>query len=121
MGHIDYLTKAAQLGTKLIVGLNSDQSVKLIKGPNRPIQNERARASILAALECVNAVVVFDQETPYDLIRQISPKVLIKGGDYEINEIVGADLVKHQGGRVLTIPFLEGYSTSTIIDKIKHG
>ncbi|MEE3037423.1 MAG: D-glycero-beta-D-manno-heptose 1-phosphate adenylyltransferase [Bacteroidota bacterium] len=121
LGHIDYLTKASRLGSKLIVGLNSDKSVKELKGTSRPIQCEKSRASILAALECVDAVVLFDEQTPLEIIRKIKPDVLVKGADYAIHEIIGGELVLKNGGLVKTIPFLEGYSTSNIIDKIQNG
>ena len=121
LGHIDYLTKAAQLGTRLIVGLNSDKSVKELKGSGRPIQCEQSRASVLAALECVHAVVLFDETTPLNLIREIAPNTLVKGADYAIDEIVGGDIVINNGGTVKTIPFLQGYSTTNIIDKIQNG
>lgn len=120
LGHIDYLSKAAALGDKLIVGLNSDRSVKALKGQNRPIQDEQSRASVLAAMECVHAVVLFDDTTPMELVRQIVPDVLVKGADYEISEIVGGELVKAAGGIVKTIPFLEGYSTTSIIETIQN-
>jgi rfaE bifunctional protein nucleotidyltransferase chain/domain len=115
-GHIDYLSKAADCGTQLIIGLNSDDSVRrLQKGPSRPIQDEQSRALILAALHFVSAVVSFSEDTPYDLIKQIQPDVLVKGSDYKIDQIAGHDLVKE----VKLIDFLTGYSTSAIEKKIK--
>ena len=117
-GHIDYLTKAADQGDVLIIGLNTDNSVSRIKGENRPIQDEESRALILAALHFVNAVVLFDEETPKDLIRLVQPDVLVKGSDYKPEDIVGYDVVKANNGEVITIDFLEGYSTSSIINKI---
>ncbi len=120
-GHIDYLSKARDLGTKLIVGLNSDNSVKrLNKGDNRPLQDEESRALILASLHFVDIVVVFDEETPYELIQLVKPDVLVKGADYEIEEIVGHDIVLENGGEVKTIAFLEGYSTSSIVKKARQ-
>ncbi len=119
LGHIDYLTKAAQLGTKLIVGINTDASVKrLNKGDSRPLQNENARALIMASLRCVDAVVLFDEDTPLQLITAITPNILVKGGDYVPQNIVGYSHVIAHGGKVLTIPFLEGYSTTAIEQKI---
>ena len=115
LGHIDYLNRSAQLGSKLVVGLNTDASVRKIKGENRPIQDENSRLNILAALECVDAVVLFDEETPLELIKVVKPDVLVKGADYEIEQIVGAKEVKEYGGEVKTIAFLEGYSTSNIV------
>ena len=118
-GHIDYLTKAAQLGTKLIVALNTDASVKRLgKGNSRPLQDEQSRLHIMASLRCVDAVVLFNEDTPLLLIQAIQPNVLVKGGDYEINNIVGYNSVIASGGKVLTIPFLEGYSTTGIEKKI---
>lgn len=121
LGHVDYLKRSAQLGDKLVVGLNSDASVKAIKGESRPIQDEISRLSILAALECVDAVILFDEETPLELIKLVKPHVLVKGADYELNQIVGAKEVQEYGGEVKTITFLEGYSTSNLINKIKNG
>jgi len=118
-GHVSYLEEAYQLGHFLVVGLNSDASVKkLNKGKNRPIQNQKARALILAGLACVNAVIIFDEETPAQLISEVNPDILVKGGDYKINEVVGADLVIANGGKVEILSFVEGYSTSAIEKKI---
>lgn len=117
-GHVDYLSKAADLGTKLVVGVNTDDSVKRLgKDKNRPIQDEQSRAILIAALHFVDAVIIFDEDTPLELIRIVKPDVLVKGSDYEIHEIVGNELVKERGGEVLTIQFLEGFSTTKIIDK----
>lgn len=121
LGHIDYLVKAADLGDKLIIGLNSDHSTTMLKGPHRPINNEESRASILAALFFVDAVVLFDEETPYNLISIVKPDVLVKGADYKIDEIAGADVVAANGGKVCLIDFLPGYSTSAIEKKIKNS
>ncbi|MGC6427991.1 MAG: D-glycero-beta-D-manno-heptose 1-phosphate adenylyltransferase [Flavobacteriales bacterium] len=120
-GHIHYLSKAAELGDKLIIGLNSDQSVSVLKGPTRPYNNENDRQIMLASLDFVNAVVLFDQETPIDLITQIKPDFLVKGGDYAIDQIVGNKIVKENGGKVVSLDFLSGYSTSLLIDKIQNG
>jgi D-glycero-beta-D-manno-heptose 1-phosphate adenylyltransferase len=118
-GHIDYLMKAADLGKKLIVGINTDASVKMLgKGGSRPIQDEESRAMIIASLFFVDAVVLFDEETPFELIKLLQPDVLVKGGDYTIDTIVGADVVKDNGGEVVVIPFLEGFSTTGLISRI---
>jgi rfaE bifunctional protein nucleotidyltransferase chain/domain len=118
LGHIDYLSKAADLGTKLIIGLNSDASTKNLKGSTRPICDEKSRAGLLAALFYVDAVILFDDETPINLITKILPDVLVKGSDYTIDQIVGAKEVLANGGEVKTISFLEGYSTSSIEKRI---
>lgn len=129
-GHIEYLAKASDFGDKFIVGINSDNSVKsLNKGDNRPIQDEYSRALIIATLNFIDAVVVFNEETPYDLIQKIQPDVLVKGGDYDplITDktdkkyIIGSNMVKNNGGRVEVIQFVEGYSTSIIEEKIKSS
>ena len=119
-GHIDNLVKAAQLGDKLIVGLNSDQSVSMLKGSKRPLMDENARAIIVAALQMVDAVILFGEETPYELIRFIQPDVLVKGKDYAVEEIAGFDIVLAHGGKVETIELTEGVSTSSLIEKIKN-
>ncbi len=122
LGHLDYLSKAKDLGDLLMVGLNSDQSVKKLgKGVNRPIQDENSRALILASLHFVDAVVLFDEETPYKLIKTVQPDVLVKGSDYRPEEIVGYEIVKNKGGEVVTIDFLPGYSTSLIEEKIRKS
>ncbi|MFH2037678.1 MAG: D-glycero-beta-D-manno-heptose 1-phosphate adenylyltransferase [Candidatus Zixiibacteriota bacterium] len=118
-GHIDYLTKARQLGDVLIVGLNKDSSVKKFKSKGRPVQSELDRARILAALRAVDYVVAFTDETPAKLIEMVRPDVLVKGADYKISEIVGADFVKSYGGQVKRIRLAKGRSTSNIINKIK--
>jgi D-glycero-beta-D-manno-heptose 1-phosphate adenylyltransferase len=118
LGHIDYLSKAADLGDVLIVGLNSDASVRAIKGENRPINDLDSRSLLLASLSFVSAVVVFNEETPSELIRFILPDVLVKGKDYAIEQIVGADEVIKNGGKVITIELVKGYSTSLIEKKI---
>jgi rfaE bifunctional protein nucleotidyltransferase chain/domain len=119
LGHVDYLEKARQLGDKLIVGLNTDASVRRLKGPSRPLQDEMSRSRIMASLLFVDAVVLFDEDTPYELIRQVVPDILVKGDDYTVESIVGHDLVLQSGGDVKTISLVKGYSTSGIIDRIK--
>ncbi len=121
-GHIDYLSQARDLGDILVVGLNTDQSVKrLNKGSNRPINDERTRAYVLAGLASVDLIVFFDEQTPYNLIKLLQPNVLVKGKDYEVEKIIGFDILKENGGEVITIPFLDGYSTSSLIKKIIEG
>jgi rfaE bifunctional protein nucleotidyltransferase chain/domain len=117
-GHIQYLAQAADLGDLLIIGLNTDESVKKLKGPSRPYLDENTRALILASLGFVSAVVLFNEETPYSLIRKIQPHHLVKGGDYKAEEVVGHDIVKAKGGHTHIIPFTEGYSSTSIIGKI---
>lgn len=119
LGHVDYLARAADHGDKMIIGLNSDHSVSRIKGPTRPINDERSRAMVLAALGCVSAITVFDEPTPYELISLVQPDVLIKGADYKPEEIVGYDIVTSRGGSVKTIPFVNGYSTTAIEQRIR--
>jgi rfaE bifunctional protein nucleotidyltransferase chain/domain len=118
-GHIDYLAKAADMGTKLVLGLNTDASVSKLKGPHRPIQDEQSRQFILSALAFVDAVTLFDEETPYELIKLVQPDVLVKGSDYKPENIVGYDVVMAKDGEVKTIDYIEGYSTSGIEKKIK--
>lgn len=117
-GHVDYLSRAADLGDVLILGLNTDDSVRRIKGAGRPVNPEEARARVLAALRFVDLVVLFDEDTPARLIEAIAPDVLVKGQDYRPEDIAGADAVKDRGGKVVTIPLLKGFSTSGLIDKI---
>lgn len=119
LGHIDYLSKAADLGDKLVIGLNSDASTSSLKGPGRPITDEKSRSTLLAALSFVDAVILFDEPTPFELIKWVQPDVLVKGADYTIDQIVGADLVLKSGGEVKSIEFLPGYSTSLIEKKIR--
>ena len=122
LGHIDYLSKAADLGDKLIVGVNSDASVKrLNKGAARPIQDEESRAILIAALHFTDAVIIFDEDTPYELIKIVQPDILVKGGDWKPAEIVGSDIVKAKGGAVATLDYLPGYSTTDIERKIKSS
>lgn len=118
-GHVDYLSKARDLGDKLIIGLNTDVSVRRLKGNNRPIFCEETRAIMLAAFCFVDAVILFDQPTPYQLISAILPDILVKGSDYSVDQIVGADIVIENGGQVDTLDFLPGFSSSSIIQKIK--
>jgi rfaE bifunctional protein nucleotidyltransferase chain/domain len=118
LGHIEYLAKAANLGDILVVGLNSDRSVNRIKGPTRPINDEHSRSMIIAALEFVTAVVIFDEETPYELIKTIQPDILVKGKDWKVEEIIGHEIVLAKGGKVETIDFTPGYSTTRIEQKI---
>lgn len=119
LGHIDYLMKSADAGDVLIIGLNTDASVRKLKGEGRPVNNEQARALILASLVFVNAVVLFDDDTPYNLIQKIQPDVLVKGSDYKIEEIAGYDIVLAKGGKVITVDLLAGYSTTGLIEKLK--
>lgn len=119
-GHIDYLNRAADLGDVLVMGLNTDASVSKLKGPHRPIQDEQSRLLIMAALQCVSAVVLFNEETPYDLIKLVQPDVLVKGSDYKPENIVGYDIVSAKDGIVKTIDYLPGYSTSAIEKRIKE-
>lgn len=118
LGHIDYLSKAADMGSILIVGLNTDASVSRLKGANRPLNNENSRLHILASLFFINGVILFDEPTPYELIKMVAPDILVKGGDYNVEAIVGYDIVKENGGEIRTIPFVPGYSTSAIEQKI---
>ena len=118
-GLIEYLAKAASLGTKLIVGLNTDASVRRLKGENRPVNDERGRALALASLLFVDEVILFNTDTPRELIEFIQPDVLVKGGDYRPEDIVGNDIVTARGGQVVTIPLVEGYYTTSIIEHLK--
>lgn len=120
LGHIDYLEKARNLGDKLILGLNTDASVRRLKGETRPVVNEYARSRMMAAFEFIDAVVLFDEPTPLELIQEISPDILVKGDDYTPETIVGADFVIEKGGEVKTIALVKGYSTTALIDKIKQ-
>ncbi len=120
-GHVRYLQHARQLGDVLVVGVNSDRSVRANKGPERPVTPEAERAEILAALACVDAVIVFDDETPRDLIAALQPDVLVKGADWAADAIVGRDIVEARGGRVVRAAVESGYSTTAIIEKIRSG
>ncbi len=116
-GHVEYLSKAADLGDKLIIGLNTDNSVKRLKGPSRPVNDEKARAVVLAGLEFVDAVVFFEEDTPYNLIKSVQPDVLVKGNDYKAEDIIGYDIVTAKGGKVETIELVDGFSTTKILEK----
>ena len=120
-GHIEVLAQTADLGDRLIIGLNSDTSTQKLKGKNRPIIEEQSRAILLASLEFVDAVILFSEDTPINLISTLLPDVLAKGGDYEIETIVGHEIVQNNGGKVILIPFVDGFSSTTIIDKIKKS
>ena len=115
-GHIQLLSAAKQQGDILVVGLNTDASVKLLKGESRPVMDEQSRAIVLAALAVVDYVVLFSEETPLELIQELRPNVLVKGGDYRPDEIVGSSFVRSRGGKIVTVPLLEGFSSTQIID-----
>jgi rfaE bifunctional protein nucleotidyltransferase chain/domain len=121
LGHIDYLEKARALGDRLVVGLNTDASVSRLKGPLRPVVQEYARARLIAALAFVDTVILFDEPTPQALIEALRPDILTKGDDYTIETIVGAEFVLANGGAVKTIPLVQGYSTTQLIEKIKQS
>ena len=118
-GHIDYLTKAKALGTKLIIGLNSDASVFILKGEGRPVQLEDDRAVIIDALQVVDGVIIFSEGTPFELIKELKPDILVKGGDYTENSVVGADEVRNNGGSVKILPFRKGCGTTLLLKKIQ--
>jgi rfaE bifunctional protein nucleotidyltransferase chain/domain len=118
-GHVRYLQAARQLGDLLIIGLNADESVRRNKGPNRPINPEHERAEVLSALECVDAVVIFVEDTPAEIIRLAQPDILVKGADWAADAIVGRDTVEGRGGRVVRIPIEQGYSTTSIVERIR--
>ncbi len=120
-GHIRYLQDARRLGDALIVAVNSDRSVRVVKGKGRPIVPEAERAEVVAALESVDAVVVFDEDTPLRIVSRLQPDVLVKGADWPADQIVGRDIVEARGGQVIRIPIAEGYSTSAIIGKIENS
>lgn len=120
LGHVDYLEKARQTGTKMIVAVNSDASVRVLKGPERPVNSEYARARIIASLQFVDLVIVFNDETPLELITELMPDILVKGDDYSFETIVGAKEVVAAGGQVKTIPLVPSYSTTGIIQKLKQ-
>lgn len=120
-GHVDLLKRARALGSRLIVGINSDASVRSIKGPDRPVQNQEARKAVLLGLESVDEVVIFDDLTPEKLIHEIKPDILVKGGDWKPDEIIGADFVTANGGHVYSLPLVDGFSSSSIVDKIKEN
>ncbi|HRH70629.1 MAG: D-glycero-beta-D-manno-heptose 1-phosphate adenylyltransferase [Flavobacteriales bacterium] len=121
-GHVEYLQEAAALGDRLIIGLNSDASVRRLgKAADRPLNDQDSRAKVLAALRLVDAVVIFDQDTPLELINAIGPDVLVKGGDWKPEDIVGSDVVRKQGGDVRALKLVDGFSTTALVEKIRHG
>ena len=117
-GHVSYLLEARNLGDALIIGVNADASVRRLKGENRPIQSETDRAHILASLKCADAIVIFDEDTPLELITHVLPDVLVKGSDWDVSNVVGKDIVEANGGKVLTLNFIEGRSTTSIVESI---
>jgi D-beta-D-heptose 7-phosphate kinase/D-beta-D-heptose 1-phosphate adenosyltransferase len=119
-GHVDVLLGARREGDHLVVGLNADASVRRLKGPERPVRSEAERAYVLAALACVDAVVVFAEDTPLALVQRLQPDVIVKGGDYTPGTIIGAEVVRARGGRVVVIPLTPGQSTTSIIAKLRH-
>ena len=120
-GHLRYLEKSKALGNALVVGLNSDSSVKKIKGKNRPVKRQGERGALLAALEFVDYVTIFNERTPERLIKALTPDILVKGADWKKKDIVGSNHVKKTGGRVVTVPFVKGYSTTRILKRIKNA
>ena len=121
IGHVRYLQEARALGNTLIVAVNSDRSVRAIKGPDRPLNPERERAELLLALACVDRAVIFDEDTPRDIIGRVQPDVLVKGADWKPDAIVGRDVVEARGGRVVRIPLIEGRSTSSLVATVRRG
>lgn len=119
-GHISYLNEAKSLGDVLIVGLNSDSSVRKLKGNNRPYNNENDRAFVLDNLKAVDYIVIFSEDTPYDLIKNIKPDFLVKGGDWKEKDIVGSDIIKENGGKIISLKYIDDYSTTSLIEKIKE-
>jgi len=119
-GHVRYLAQARRLGDLLVLALNTDRSVRAIKGPERPVVSEKERAFVAAALESVDYVTFFDDETPLSLIGELRPDILVKGGDWDVDGVVGGDLVRSRGGKVIILPYLEGASTTNIIEKIRR-
>ena len=119
-GHVEVLANTADLGDRLIIGLNSDSSIQKLKGENRPIIDENSRAILLASLQFIDAIVLFSEDTPQKLIETIVPDILAKGGDYKVEEIAGHEVVLENGGSVILVPFIDGFSTTNIIDKIKQ-
>lgn len=120
-GHISYLTEAKKLGDYLVIGLNSDHSVKKIKGESRPLNNESDRAYVLENLKPVDGVIIFEEDTPFNLIKRILPDFLVKGGDWKEDEIAGSDIVNNNGGKVIVIKYVENYSTTSTINKMKNS
>ncbi|MBR9998020.1 MAG: D-glycero-beta-D-manno-heptose 1-phosphate adenylyltransferase [Cyclobacteriaceae bacterium] len=121
IGHVDYLEKARNTGDKLIIGLNTDLSVRILKGAGRPVNDEISRGRLLAALSFVDMVILFNEDTPLELISAVKPDILVKGNDYEIKNIVGANFVMENGGKVITLDLIVGVSTTSIINKIKNA
>jgi rfaE bifunctional protein nucleotidyltransferase chain/domain len=121
VGHVRYLAAARDAGDLLVVGLNADASVRRLKGPSRPLVAEGARAEVVAALAAVDYVVVFEEDTPYDLIRALEPDVLVKGSDWAPDQVVGRDVVEERGGRVLLVPVVAGFSTTALVERLRHG
>ncbi|TPE42766.1 D-glycero-beta-D-manno-heptose 1-phosphate adenylyltransferase [Pontibacter mangrovi] len=121
LGHVDYLEKAKHLGDKLVLGLNTDASISRIKGPSRPLQDEMSRARVMASLLFVDAVVLFGEDTPLELIKAVQPDILVKGDDYAVEQIVGHEVVQAHGGEVKTVPLVKGYSTTNIVKKIENN
>ena len=119
-GHVEVLANTADLGDRLIIGLNSDSSIQKLKGENRPIIDENSRAILLASLQFIDAIVLFSEDTPQKLIETIVPDILAKGGDYKVEEIAGNEVVLQNGGSVILVPFIDGFSTTNIVDKIKQ-
>jgi rfaE bifunctional protein nucleotidyltransferase chain/domain len=121
-GHVEYLQEAAALGNRLVIGVNSDNSVRRLgKGVDRPLNDQDSRAKVLTALRLVDAVIIFDQDTPIDLIRSINPDVLVKGGDWPEDQIVGSQHVRSYGGDVRSVKLVDGFSTTALVEKIRHG
>jgi rfaE bifunctional protein nucleotidyltransferase chain/domain len=120
-GHVDILVAARSLGDALVVGVNTDDSVRRLKGPDRPVRGEHERAHVLAALESVDAVVLFDADTPLELIRALTPDILVKGGDYSVETVVGAGDVIARGGRVVIVPLTPGHSTTSTVERMRAG
>ena len=118
-GHVDYLARAASLGSRMVIGLNTDSSVRRLKGKSRPVVDEYSRAFVLAAFTFADAVMLFDEDTPYNLIQSVQPDILVKGSDYDEKHIIGADIVKAKGGKIITMDFVPGFSTSSIIEKLQ--
>ncbi|MCT4604211.1 MAG: D-glycero-beta-D-manno-heptose 1-phosphate adenylyltransferase [Marinifilum sp.] len=119
-GHLEYLASAASMGNKMIIGLNTDSSTQRLKGPTRPINDEYSRALLLASLGFVDMVILFEEDTPYNLIDFVQPDILVKGSDYKAEDIVGYDIVKAKGGEIKTLDFIEGFSSTGIIKKIQR-
>ncbi|MFB6317694.1 D-glycero-beta-D-manno-heptose 1-phosphate adenylyltransferase [Saccharicrinis sp. FJH54] len=120
-GHVDYLARARNLGDRLVLGLNSDASVSRLKGEGRPVVDEKSRAFLLAGFGFIDLVVIFDEDTPYELIKLLQPDILVKGKDYRPEDIAGYDVVMDKGGDVITVDLVEGFSTTTLIDRIKKA